>query len=555
MYIRETTGTLADGSKVKYVQLCHNCWDSEAGYSKTRVIYSFGRKDKLDREVLERLVNSIQKYLYPEKAKLKKADIGNTAEFVFQLAKRYGGTYTLDKLWKMLNLDSIIGKLLKERDFEVDVERLLFTMVANRALDPASKLAVEDWVKDEVYIPGLDSEVKVHNLYRAMDFLLEAREELEEEIFHSVSHLLNLEVDLIYFDTTSTYFEVDPSELRDEDEFRKLGYSKDKKPDLVQAVIGLAVTKEGIPIKAWVWPGNTSDMNVVQEVKDDLVGWKLGRVISVMDRGFSSGENKKYLQRAGGHYIMGEKLRSSKPEVKEAISRPGRYKKVKDNLRVKEVVVGDGPARNRYILAHNPKEAKREKEKREQIISKLKERLDSLRQLEGEAHSKEMCKLRSHKVYGRYLRQLKDGRLKIHKMKIREDKKYDGKYLIQTSDDMIKPADAALGYKQLVDIEDAFRTLKQDFSIRPVYHRLEKRIKSHVLLNWLALLLIRIAENETDMTWRKMRHELNQIQVGKFIFNSGQVYQTTNISKKCSDILDMLGIEKPPQFPEINENS
>nr|WP_205665739.1 hypothetical protein [Anoxybacter fermentans] len=183
-----------------------------------------------------------------------------------------------------------------------------------------------------------------------MDFLLEVKDELEEQVFNSVAHLLNLEVDLLFFDTTSCYFEVQPGEVPEDDNFRQLGFSKNKRPDLVQMVIGLAVTRDGIPIKNWVWSGNISDMSVIQEVKDDLVGWKLGRVISVMDCGFASDENKRYLQRAGGHYIMGEKLRSSKKEVKEALARSGRYQKIKDNLEIKEIIVGDGEARKRYVF-------------------------------------------------------------------------------------------------------------------------------------------------------------------------------------------------------------
>jgi transposase len=141
--------------------------------------------------------------------------------------------------------------------------------------------------KKEVHIPNLP-QVASHQLYRAMDELLTVQSELEHQVFHAVADLLNLEVDLLYFDTTSSYFEIDPSEAPEEESFRKQGFSKDKRPDLLQIVIGLAVTWEGIPIRAWVWPGNTMDMTVIKQVKKDLIGWKLGRVISVMDRGFSS---------------------------------------------------------------------------------------------------------------------------------------------------------------------------------------------------------------------------------------------------------------------------
>lgn len=556
MYLKKTTAKLADGTKVKYLHLAQNYWDSEAQCSKTNIIYSFGREDKLDKEKLKGLVDSINKYLYPEDDSnfdLPPKASDNT-NFEFEWAKNYGGPLFLNELWHQFNFDSIIKNLSEKRQFEIDIERLIFTMVINRALNPSSKLAIEEWVEDETFIPGVNS-VKSKNLYRSMDFLLEIKEELEYKVYDSIAHLLNLEVDLLYFDTTSSYFEVKPEEVPEDDEFRKLGKSKDKRPDLVQIVIGLAVTRDGIPIKSWVWPGNTQDMSVIKEVKDDLVGWKLGRVISVVDRGFCSEDNLRYLQRAGGHYIAGEKLRSQKQEVKEAMSRPGRYQEIDDNLKIKEITVGDGEARTRYVLAYNPEEDKRQKEERKQIISEIKDRLEHLRQLPEKEHTKKMCKLRSHKVYGKYIRQLKDGRLKLDKTKIRQEEKYDGKYLLKTSDDTLSAEDVALGYKQLVQIEDAFRTIKNELDLRPNYHRLETRIRSHVLLVWLALLLVRIAENKTDMTWNNIHQELKKMKLGKFIFNSSEVFQRTKITKKQREIFDMLGIKVPSKYHKIDTNT
>jgi transposase len=245
------------------------------------------------------------------------------------------------------------------------------------------------------------------------------------------------------------------------------GFSKDKRCDLLQVVIGLAVTREGIPIRSWVWPGNTSDMFVVEEVKKDLIGWKLARVISVMDRGFSSEDNLRYLQRAGGHYIVGEKIRSGKGDTEEALSRKGRYSQVRDNLQIKEMIVGEGEGRKIYVLVYNPQEAKREKIKRDEITKNLTEELKNLKQLPSQALTKASCKLRTNKVYGKYIR---------------------------TSDDTLSSEDVALGYRQLADVENAFRTLKTTLELRPMYHRKEERIRSHIFLCWLALLLVRIAE-------------------------------------------------------------
>jgi Transposase len=261
MYIRRVSRKNKNGSTTAYLQLAHNEWDPIAKHAKAKVIYSFGREDEVDRAVLERLVQSIARYLSPEAALQAQNAIGETAEFLFQSSKRLGGAWLLHQLWHKIGLDAILEKLFTDRKHHSSIERLIFSMVVNRALNPSSKLAMEDWVKEDVYLPGL-SEVSSQQLYRAMDELLEVQSELEHQVYCSVSDLLNLEVDLLYFDTTSSYFEVDPFDVPEEETLRKPGFSKDKRPDLVQVVIGLAVTREGIPIRSWLWPGNTSDMSV-----------------------------------------------------------------------------------------------------------------------------------------------------------------------------------------------------------------------------------------------------------------------------------------------------
>nr|WP_287007067.1 IS1634 family transposase [Candidatus Aquicultor secundus] len=186
----------------------------------------------------------------------------------------------MDAIWERLGIASAIGELLKTRHFETDVERTLFALVANRAINPTSKLSAVSWMKGDVVIKNL-SNVTDDHAYRAMDFLLDADEAIQKEVFFSVANLLNLEVDLLFFDTTSTYFEAD------EDDFRKYGNTKDHRDDRPQVVVGLAVTREGIPVRSWVFQGNTADMALVERIKDDLRDWKLGRVVMVVDRGFT----------------------------------------------------------------------------------------------------------------------------------------------------------------------------------------------------------------------------------------------------------------------------
>ncbi len=245
-----------------------------------------------------------------------------------------------------------------------------------------------------------------------MDFLLESADEVQSKVFSSVANLFNLEVDVIFFDTTTTFFEVEGLSRGEEEEFRRRGYSKDGRSDLGQIVIGFAMTRDGIPVRAWSWAGDTSDQAMVEEVKRDLNGWKLGRVVTVMDAGFNSVENRRVLQGAADGYIIGEKMRAGR-----------------DGL-------------NRDL-------------------------------------------------------------------------------------------------KHLVDI-------------RPVYHRLEDRIRSHVLLCWLALLLIRVVENGTGKTWRQVRSMLGKLKVGIHRTESGEVRQTTPLSEEQRRFFAALQVEPPPRYLSVS---
>ena len=234
-------------------------------------------------------------------------------------------------------------------------------------------------------------EVSDDACYRAMDWLHAVRGEPEKQkqVYVQVAGLLNLEVDLLFFDTTSTCFELDDADEEaarnwrgerasgddaDPDKaagFRTHGKSKDSRDDLPQIVIGLAVTREAIPVRVWCWPGNTSDSALIRQVKADMRDWVLGEVIWVADRGFSSAENRRYLQRGAGGYIIGEKLRSESPHVKAALSRQGRYQQVTGNLQVKEVRISG--AADRFVICHNPDAAIRDAAIRGQLVAKLEE--------------------------------------------------------------------------------------------------------------------------------------------------------------------------------------
>ena len=546
MHLRVTKAKQKSGV-AEYVQLVQSVRNPETGVPQAQVIHHFGRREQLDLEALRRLIKSIGRFLDDDTA----AVTGVGSPFTFLGARAVGATWFLDGLWKRLGIDKELRGLLAKRGFKTPIERLLFAMVANRALDPSSKLAMEDWVAKDVLIPDLAG-VTSDQLYRAMDFLLAADAELQELVFFNAANLLNLEVDIIFLDTTSTYFEVetpdDPEDTRLH--LRRRGESKDNHPELPQVKIGFAITREGIPVRCWTWPGNTGDQTVVDEVKRDLNGWKLGRVITVADTGFNSEKNRRMLQTAGGHYILGEKLRQGPKGLPvEVLSRPGRFKVLDDGLEIKEVTLKpDGTRARRHVIVRNPDEARRDKAKRDDILAEVKRRLEALKELDGEPHEKAECELRSHETFGRFVTQTPKGRLTLNRDKITQEELLDGKYLITSSDDSLTAEDIVRGYKALWRIERAFRDLKHVLDIRPVHHRLSDRIRAHVLLCWLALLLVRVAENETKQTWRAIRAELSRLHVGIHQTDHGEIWQTARPTKDQEALYTAAGLKPPSKI-------
>jgi hypothetical protein len=566
MYVRTTQRRNKDGSVVRYVQLAHN--RREGAKTKAEVLVNLGREDRLDVDGLRRLAGSISRYLGDAPAaapQLPAAGGGDTDELRVLASKPLGAAWLLDGLWRRLGIAEALKAAVGGRRFTTDVERVLFALVANRAIDPCSKLAAAEWAGADVAIPGL-GDMDEDQAYRAMDLLVDADVEgaVQRAVFFAAADLLNLEVDLLLFDTTSTYFERDDEEP--DGGLRRFGHSKDHRPDLPQIVIGLAVTREGIPVRVWVWPGNTNDHQVLPQVKDDLRGWRLGRVVTVVDRGFSSAENLDYLRRAGGHWIAGERMRDGKPDHAAALSRQGRYQQVRDNLRVKEVRLDDEGQR-RFVVCHNPIEAERDKARRDDTIARLEaelERIDAARartakkkagkrrDTEQAAHTKAECALRDHPSLGRYLRQQRNGRLRIDRAKVNAEERLDGKFLLSTSDPDLSAEDVALGYKNLLEAERGFRDLKSSLELRPVFHRLAHRIHAHVLLCWLALLLIRVAERSTAQTWRRIALELGRLHEVTLAGPAGTVVHTSELTDVHRDLLRACDIDPPARITHLD---
>jgi len=569
MYLRETKRRNADGSVVSYLALAQNERDAVTGVPRAQIVHRFGRTEAVDRQALARLVGSISRFLDPAAA-VAAASAGDGQVSVLD-SRSMGACWLADRLWERLGIaETIIAVADARRIDAAAVERTIFAMVSNRlSVKPLSKLAGCDWVADRAFVQGLP-EVSDDECCRAMDFLHAVLPALQERVFFNVASLLDLEVDMLFFDTSSTYWQTDslPGELDDDEDGQDAGengdhdsdllvergqraysvHSKDHRPDLPQVVVGMAVTRTGIPVRVWTFPGNASDQVIIRKVKDDLRGWNLSRVIWVLDRGFTSAENRRYLQRAGGHYIVGEKLRSGSKEAAAALARQGRYHVVDGGLRVKEVRVDDGSARDRFVICHNPDRARRDELIRKAIIERLQIKIAGSDALTAAKRSELYGALATKPAFNRLLRKTKTGLLRIDRAAAAKEAKLDGKFLLRTSDESLTATDIALGYKALYEAERGWRDMKSTIDLRPVYHRREDRIEAHVQLCWLALLLLRVAETETADTWRNLRNELDRMHLVTLATSAGTVAQRTELTHRQRQILRSLKLPEPARF-------
>ncbi|MBI5780884.1 MAG: IS1634 family transposase [Rhodocyclales bacterium] len=543
MFLRESRQKRADGSVLTNLQFAESTWNPQKRRSETKIVYNWGRSDDpAVAERLRRLARSILRRCAPEEI------VREVPTWTLLDAWPHGEVYVLEQLWRRLGIGEEITRLAGSRKFDFPLERALFAMVANRACAPCSKLyCYEQWLREDVRITGAEG-LALQHLYRVMDFLDGCREELEKAVYFRLASLLNLDVEIVFYDTTSLHFEVDEEDGEQDGApgLRQRGHAKNRRNDVPQIVVGLAVTREGFPVRHWIFPGNTVDVTTVRQVKEDLRGWHLTRCVFVGDAGMVSAENLKTLALGGGKHIVCVPMRRGDEVTEEVLGRAGRYQEVAENLRVKQVVVGDGERRRRYVVCHNPQEEKRQREHRERILAELEAELASLQDTQGEGHSKRACALRTSARYGRYLTMGRGERLRIDPAAVRDEERFDGKFVVHSNDDTLTSEDLALGYKQLQRVEEAWRTLKTGLRLRPVYHWAPHRIRAHVALTVLSLLLERVAEHACRDTWRNIRDDLRQIKLAQLSSPDGEVWQVTEPREAASNRLKQLKINNPP---------
>jgi transposase len=556
MYLRTTKRKNKDGSVVEYFQLAHNERHPVTGKPVAKIIHNFGRTDQLDRQQLVRLCRSIARVCNltvidpcsndsPQTATAGSPLPGNLK---IDRTVMLGTVLAIEALWEIIGLKKTCIDIAKANRAPVCYERALLAMTANRLCAPESKLGVWDRWLDTVYLPSCQG-LKLRHMYEAMDLLYAHAKEVEKAVFFHTANLFNLDVDLIFYDTTTASFAIDYEDdpQRNPDAtLRLFGHSKEGTWS-PQVVVALAVTTDGIPVRSWVMPGNTADTSTVEKVRADLRGWNLGRAMFVADSGINSEDNRAELARACGKYLLACRMASVAEIKRDVLSKRGRYTVFKDNLHAKEVIVGDGERRKRYILCYNPKEAERQLKHREMIVEILEAELES--HPEKSATAQWAIELLASRRFKRYLRITKSNQVRIDRMAIRQAAKYDGKWVIETNDDTISLEDAARGYKGLMVIERCFRSLKRtQIKMTPMYHWLSRRIESHVKICVLALMIERIAERTCNKSWHQIRHALDTLQVTKLFNLNQRVHIRNEITADTRNVLKKLDIKVPRQL-------
>ncbi|GAA3240605.1 hypothetical protein ACFO1B_08610 [Dactylosporangium siamense] len=516
MFLRFTSRTNADGAVVRYVALAHN--RRVDGQIKPDVLMNLGREDQVDVAGLQRLAASIGRHFGgDEPAGAAPAGAAARAASLEVIDVRtIGATWLLDALWRRLDVGAAVRAATGARRFTAGLERALFALVAHRAVAPMSGLPAAEWVREEAAVPGLSTMDDEH-VRRAMDLLVGA--DTQARVQESLSLAGTDRLDPLFFDTIQ--FACDDGE---------------------QIVIGLAVTKEGIPVRCWCWPGGAGDDAVPAEVRDDLLDRHPGRVITVVERAFSGADDLAGLRRAGEHYIAGMRMSDGNRLVAAVLSRPGRYRHVRDDLRVREVRLDGQDAR--FVVCHDLDQAQHDRRERDEAIVHLQTELTRIADQHARdeaARVRAECTLRAHPTLGRWLIRLPDGRLKVDLAKARAEARLDGKHLIATSDPHISAEDVALGYKNLLEARDLKAWLLPGAAAR----RSGQRIRAHVLIWWLALLLIRVAEHSSGQPWRTINRQLGRVAQVTLTGPAGTVTQTTPLGPEQAAIYRALTIQPP----------
>jgi transposase len=535
----------------QYLQIVENRWEN--GKVRQRVISTLGRLDQMTvKGEVESLVRSLSRF--SEKTLLILSDRSN----VSATAKKIGPALIFERLWKELGIGSIISSLTSSRKFGFSVERALFLTVLHRLFVSGSDRCCEKWRRD--YLISGAEELELHQLYRAMAFLGEELDDqtgrtpfaprcmkdvIEEQMFDYRRNLFT-DLDLVFLDTTSIYFEGEGGKT-----IGDLGHSKDHRPDLNQMVIGALLDDHGRPLACEMWPGNTADVTSTIPVVTRLKKrFGAGSFCIVADRGMISQTTVKELEKEHVSYILGVRMRLVKEVKNDVLQDSGEYEEVypeglraKDPspLKVKEVVVNG----TRYIVCRNERQARRDEADRNAIVESLKEKI-----------AKAPAKLIGNKGYRGFVKVTKESIL-LDEEKIKADAKFDGIWVLTTNTEL-KAKDVALKYKELWMVEQTFRDMKSVIDTRPIYHKRDETIRGHVFCSFLALVLkkeldYRLVSQGLQYEWADIKQDLKSLQEVTLEENGSTLAIRTECKGTCGNVFKAVGIAVPPTIRTISK--
>jgi hypothetical protein len=529
MFVRIKTVRSGNRS-YRYLQIVESF--RESGQARQRIVGNLGRLDELVQNGnLERIVT--QMVVHCPGVRILKAQAEGSLEVLSDLV--WGPVLVFDRLWEELGLKKHLHEAAaKNRRLDYDFERMIFAQTLQRLLEPGSDLRGSKWIRT-VHEPAF-APLRLPHFYRSMAPLWRKKEEIERALYARDLDLFNHELDVVFFDTTSTYFE--GTKLAG---WAKLGKSKDHRPDHLQLVIGVVMRRDGMPVCCEIWPGNTADVTTMVPVIETLKKrFRIKKVIVVCDRGMVSKKNLEAFEKAKYPYIVGMKMRGLVEVRDEVLGRAGRYHEVSDNLHVKEVLVEGG---RRYIVCFNPDEAKKDRLDREAILEKIRQKLSAggVKRLIG------------NRGYRRYLKVGK-GSAAIDPKRVEEDERYDGKYVLRTTTDM-STAEVGLAYRELTWIERLWRELKDVVEVRPIYHwKKRANVKGHIFVCYLALYLAaflrkKLTSAGLEIPWDEVIRDLSSVRAIT-VNVAGEAYlMRSPLGGKAGKIFAAVGV-KPPALAQ-----
>jgi len=535
--------------RYQYLQIVEN--HREGPKTRQRVIGTIGRMDQLHaRGDIEKLARSLARF--SEKVLLILSDRSK----VDASAKKIGPSLIFERLWQELRIKKVITELLVDRKYAFDVERAIFLTVLHRLFVSGSDRSCDRWHSDYI-IKGVD-DLNLHHLYRAMAFLGEEIEEqkdktpftprcikdlVEENLFYERRDLFT-ELDFVFFDTTSIYFEGAGGET-----IGQKGHTKDHRSDLNQMIVGTVIDDHGKPICCEMWPGNTADVKTLIPVTERIRNrFHVGQFCIIADRGMISANTMNELEQRKIPYILGARMRKVNEINREVLSRAGRYREVYPEshssknpspLKVKEVTIDN----RRYIVCLNTRQARKDAAARQAIIDSLKEKLQQ-----------DPKSLVGNKGYRRYLKLNRD-HITLDQQKIEDDARFDGKWVLKTNTSF-SPEETALKYKELWQVEQVFRDVKSVLETRPIFHQRDETIRGHVFCSFLALVLRKELDRRLEKTghsfeWTNIKQDLKSLLEIAIEDNGKSLAIRSECIGTCGKIFQAVGVALPPTIREI----